>query len=290
MRLIISGATGFIGSRLVSKLVEAGHEIGILVRDSSDLTAIGMLDSVAILKSDTYADIYESFASFKPLGVLHLATLYRKIHNKDDIPNLVNSNIVYGTNLLEVMKEFGVRRIINFGTRWQHLNNLVDCPANLYAATKNAFQNILMYYHYSHGIEYTTLELSDTYGKNDPREKIVELMVNACKQKKALQLSPGEQIIDLICVDDLIRYIIVGLANNEFFHNEVLAISGTVIKLKDLGEEIENIFGVSGFLKWGERPYRESEIMIPPIFHPIKKIETQPLKTQLIKQYLQDGE
>lgn len=287
MRLMITGATGFIGSRLVIKLLEEGHEIGIITRNSSNLMALRVIKSVRTFITETYTGIFQAIFEFKPVIVIHLATYYLNEHTSEDIPKLIQSNLVFGTQVLEAMSLCGIKKFLNFGTRWQHLHHERDNPANLYAATKNAFQEILAYYQHHHGITYTTLELCDTYGKGDPRKKIVELMVQACKQKSILKLSPGEQVLDLVCVDDLVDYIVENLEGVEFYLNNTYLISGNEIRLRDLGDIIEKLFNASGFLNWGELPYRRNEIMVPPKFGQLKKIARKTLELNLRNQYLE---
>src|SRR4051812_1833664 len=77
----------------------------------------------------------------KPDVVFHLASLFVSDHRVQDVQNLVESNLLFGTQLLEAMAQAGVKRIINTGTSWQ-----CPHPFNLYAATKQAFESILGYY------------------------------------------------------------------------------------------------------------------------------------------------
>lgn len=288
MKLIVTGVTGFIGSKLVPKLIEENHEIGVIVRDSSDLSRLPIDRFCSLYQISTYADIHRAFSEFQPDAVIHLATMYVNQHTPEDIPAIMQSNLVFGTQILEAMQQNGVYKILNLGTRWQHLQGIRDYAANLYAASKNAFQNILQYYHYNHDFAHTTLELCDTFGRGDPRKKIVELMVQACRDRSALSLSPGGQVLDLLCVDDLTAFIGDCLRNDKFFKNDTWCISGEEIRLKDLGDVIEELYGVSGYLKWGEKSYREHELMHPPVFSEVRKIARDTLENHLVYQYIKE--
>jgi len=288
VRLVITGATGFIGTHLIPVLSASGHEIAILTRSSVGTRPFASVGPIHAYKLDTYAGILQAIEDFQPDAVIHLATLYLNNHQPEDIPSMIQSNLTFGTQVLEAMSSCGIGRFLNFGTRWQHLHQEKEHAANLYAATKNAFQDILSYYQHQYGISFTTLELCDTFGKGDPRKKIVELMVQACVGRSELALSPGEQVLDLISIDDLTAYIAEGLEKDDFFHNEVIALSGEQVRLRDLGTIVETLFNVSGYLKWGERQYRENEVMSPPMFSRIQKISRKPLESQLREQYLKE--
>lgn len=285
MKILITGGTGFIGSHLIPELISTGHEVGILSRKKSIKRASRSFDSVSVYPCDSYVEILDGILDFKPDIVVHLATLYINKHTSKDLDNLVYANISFGLKLLEAMHEAGVIKLINFGSRWQHMNEEMDAAANLYAATKNAFQKLLDYYAHIKSIRYVTLELCDTFGKNDTRKKIVKLLIDACEKKVPLALSLGEQILDLLSVDDVVHYVESNLCRSEFFNNTSKALSGHKISLIELGTIIEKIYDVKGFFLWGARPYREQEVMFPPKFHNCVNISSASLEEQIKKQF-----
>ena len=107
MRYFVTGATGFIGTRLARQLRDAGHAVDAIARDpakAGDLTRIG----VRVHKGD----ITDKDSMRRPMagvdGVFHLAAWY-KIGEKDKSP-AVRSNIDGTRNVLELMEELGIRK------------------------------------------------------------------------------------------------------------------------------------------------------------------------------------
>jgi CDP-paratose synthetase len=144
MRIALTGATGFIGTHLVPALVARKHEVAVLARAASDTGVFAPLgDHCRVYTADTYDDLQKCFSAFRPDAVIHLATLYLNQHTPADLPALINSNILFGTQVLEAMRETGTRNFLYFATRWQHLDDEAYKPANLYAATKQAFMDIV---------------------------------------------------------------------------------------------------------------------------------------------------
>ena len=91
---------------------------------------------------------------------------------------------------------------------WQHFGTPDYRPVNLYAATKQAFEDVLAYYADAQGIAAVTLELYDTYGPGDPRRKLIRILFEAARSGEPIQLSPGEQVIELLHVDDAVPRIV----------------------------------------------------------------------------------
>jgi nucleoside-diphosphate-sugar epimerase len=282
-RVLVTGATGFIGSHFVFSLLKQGYTVGILVRSSSNFRKLELQNDITILRSDTYDDINSGIKSFMPDVVIHAAAMVNQ-QRPEQIADLINANITLGTHVLEAMKENGVIRFLNIGTRWQHIGNKRYYPANLYAATKEAFKDILIYYE-AKGIMHKTVELCDTFGIGDRRKKILDLLITACKEHEPVDLSPGEQILDLSYVDDICQFILTGIQTRKFFDNKTVSLSGTVIKLRDLGKIVETKYKASGFLRWSTKLYREQEVMVPPFYY--RKIQLNP--NSLMK-YLEDNQ
>jgi nucleoside-diphosphate-sugar epimerase len=205
--------------------------------------------------------------SVHPDIVFHLASLVVGEHSADDVDPLVQSNILFGTQLLEAMALAGVSGIVNTGTYWQHYEGREYSPVSLYAATKQAFQDILQFYCEARGLCAVTLELSDTYGPGDNRPKLLSLLDRAARTGETLQMSPGEQLLDLLHVDDVVHGYEVAadglLAGHLPSPSQYRLSSGSLVQLKDIVELYRQATGHTVSVVWGGRPYRAREVMEP---------------------------
>lgn len=272
MKAVITGATGFIGSNLVRHLTEQGWSISVIVRESSVASAKfpSGVDIITDRETDIAGDeLTRKLESAKADVVFHLASLFLAAHQPSDLHRLIESNVLFGTRLLESMHRAGVRRLVNTGTAWQHLENRMRNPVNLYAATKSAFDNIIDYYVEAKGLNAITLKLFDTYGPNDPRAKLIHLLMKTAKGQAKLEMSPGEQKIDLVHIHDVVAAFQTAaerlMASNTSspVHEEYVVTSGASVSLRELVNIFERATDTKLQIEWGRRPYREREVMIP---------------------------
>lgn len=269
IKVLVTGATGFIGSHLVKRLVSEGWQTHIIIRKASNLYLIkNVIDKIIIHEHDgSTENMMEILKEVKPELVFHLASLFLARHRPDDIEALIKSNILFPTQLLEAMAANDTGYLINTGTSWQHYNNDEYNPVCLYAATKQAYEAIIKFYVESCNLKVLTLKLFDTYGPDDPRDKIFSLLKKSIIDGRELSMSPGEQLIDLVYIDDVIdAYILAAemLLNNQGNNYQEYAVSSKKpIKLKDLAGLFEKAAMKKLPISWGGRQYRLREVMFP---------------------------
>jgi nucleoside-diphosphate-sugar epimerase len=265
---LVTGATGFVGSHLARRLVQDGWEVHILSRDGSHLPDASEFSQVINhIHDGSTEDMVRCVALAKPDLVFHLASLFLSQHATKDIDALIQSNVLFGNQLLEAMKVNEVSSLINTGTSWQHYNNDDYNPVCLYAATKQAFEAILEYYVQACGIKAITLELFDTYGPDDPRPKLFHLLSKTAESGETLDMSAGEQLIDLVHIDDVVEaYLIAAqrlLDRKISMHERYAVSSGSSLPLKELVQLYAEVTKQTIAVNWGARPYRHREVMLP---------------------------
>jgi nucleoside-diphosphate-sugar epimerase len=261
----VTGVTGFIGGKLADRLLANGWRVHALLRSTSD--AEGLDAGLAVHRHDgTVGNLISIISEAAPDVVFHLASLYLADHRPEQVDELVGSNILIAAQLAEAMTAAGVKRLLNTGTAWQNFGSAEYNPVNLYAATKQASTDLLRFYYEARGLSIVTLKLFDTYGPGDKRRKLVQLLVDAAMSGERLDMSPGEQIIDLTHVEDVVDAFLVAAerlmdgapVNDSFF------VSGERLSVRALVSRIEAVLGQTVHADFGKRPYRPREVMIQP--------------------------
>lgn len=268
-RALITGATGFAGSRLAHRLYQEGWDVNAIIRPHSNTDSLkDMVPDIKVHPHDgTTHHMITIIKEAKPDVVFHLASSVISHHEAEDIEALIRSNVLFGTQLAEAMASNGIRRLVNTGTSWQHFQNESYNPVSLYAATKQAFEDILAFYVETAALQVITLKLFDTYGPHDTRRKFLPLLLKTAENGQTLAMSAGEQLIDLVHIDDVTSAFSLAagrLLNGEAAKYEEYAVSsGHPIPLNSLVKVFEKVTGRELPIEWGKRPYRPREVMVP---------------------------
>jgi len=270
MKALITGATGFVGSRVARHFVARGHSVSALIRDGSSLDQLGdAVHAVRLHVADgTPESIRHAIAAEKPDVVLHLATYYVFDHHPEDLKPMVEANILFPLMVIDAMTREGVGRLVNTGSAWQHFQDADYSPVCLHSATKQALESLVSFFVETGRLRCITLMLNDTYGPGDPRRKIFTVLREWNGEGKALAMSAGEQMIDIVHVDDVARAFEVAaerLVSDTMTERweEYAVSSGQPLRLRELVEKFLAAAGLSVAIDWGARPYREREVMVP---------------------------
>ncbi len=267
-RALITGGTGFIGSHLAGRLLADGWDVHIITRCAGYGLLHEHADSYRFHIHDGSTESMDRIvAAARPEVVFHLASLFLSEHSASQLEALITSNILFATQLADAMAAHGVRLLVNTGTSWEHYGTPPVSPVNLYAATKQAFEAILRYYVEARGLRAVSLKLFDTYGPGDPRPKLFTLLRKVAANQDVLAMSLGEQLIDLVFIDDVVEaYILAAerlLADTVKGHECYAVSSGTPLELRELVELYGRVLGTPLPIEWGGRPYRQREVMVP---------------------------
>ncbi|MFA6292825.1 MAG: NAD-dependent epimerase/dehydratase family protein [Victivallales bacterium] len=267
-KILVTGAGGFIGRNLVPRLLEGGYSVTALIRPSSNISLIKKLNNKFLVDTGSVEELTQMMKDENVGGIIHLASCFKPEHSSKDLGEISESNICFPLRLLEAAVFSGVGWFINTGTVWQHYMNRRYSPVNLYAASKQAFLDISKFYVENSAINFTTIELGDTYGENDTRRKIIGLWIESIREGKTLDMSQGEQFLSLTHVDNVCdAYLkLTGLLDKDsknLLSGKIFRATGKGMTLKRLSTVFERAYGQKLDINWGARPYRKKETMLP---------------------------
>lgn len=270
MNILVTGSSGFVGTHLCARLKKEHHNVFYLARPHNPMQKPGANGSTFFFAYNNIGALMLYLRQNQIEGIIHLASLYLQSHQEKDIPDLIQSNVYLGTAILEAASKAGVQWFINTGTVWQNFNAPDGsdryCPVNLYAATKQAFMDLAKFYSETTNIRICTLKLCDTYGPNDTRRKIYALFEENARTGELLQMSGGEQKMDILHIDDVVEgfvHLAQMMHDGQELQDGYVLSSGNQLSLRELAAKYEQEHHVHLNIEWGARPYRVREVMKP---------------------------
>ena len=270
MKILVTGANSYLASNIIKAILLEGYEVVALIRQNASIDLLKSIQEKIIF--DVYEESFESllkvFQKHKPNVVVHLASFFVAEHQSNQIDSLLDANIRFGLYLLEAMKETGVSKLINTGSSWQYYDNNRKgySPVCLYAATKQAFEDLAFFYYEANYLSVLNLMLYDTYGPGDPRKKLFHLFKMASQSHEPILMSPGEQELNLVYIADVVKAYLSALKiilnSDKQFKNYAIR-SNKTYPLRAIAELYSKVTQVELNIRWGGRPYRKREVMIP---------------------------
>ncbi|AFY59966.1 NAD(P)-dependent oxidoreductase [Synechococcus sp. PCC 6312] len=256
--VLVTGATGFLGSHLVSAFLDQGHQVVILKRSFSNATRIKNILSECIIYDIDQCELHQPFQDLKQIDiVVHTATCYGR--NAESAATILKSNIEFPLDLLETAIYFNTTTFFNTDT-------ILDSHLNYYALSKKHFLDWARQLLKNKKIQFLNIKLQHIYGPGDDDSKFVTSIMKKCLQNlRSIDLTPGEQKRDFIYIDDVISAYLFLFNNLEKIYSDFLQVevgTGNVISIRELVEMIHRITLSSSHLNFGVIPYRENEIMI----------------------------
>lgn len=258
MNILVTGATGFLGSHLLEALIGEGHSLVILKRSTSNLWRIAHLIDKCISYDVDIQPIQQAFEEQRIDCVIHTACHYGR--NGDPISKIVQSNLMFGLRILDACLKFNTDTFFNTDT-------LLQKHLNVYTLSKK--QMVEWLEQQADKIQIVNLKLEHMYGPKDDTRKFVPWVISQLQQNvPEIKLTKGEQKRDFIYVDDVVSAYLTLLEKAPFLarFNEFDVGTGQLVTIKSfieqLTESIQVKFGkLDTKLTFGAIPYREGEMM-----------------------------
>jgi nucleoside-diphosphate-sugar epimerase len=258
--VIITGITGFVGSKLAQTLVEQGTDVYGLVRhvSRSDLRSLEpILEKIHFVEGDLaeYHSVRSAIASVAPEAVLHLGALTPVRHSFEDPFPYAKINYEGTMNVAHAVLEASPRtRVIAASTAevygWQpQVPTREDArmnPSSPYAVSKAAADTYLQMAIKVYGLRATILRCNNTYGRIGESGFLVEYVVSSMIANRTVYIGAPDHIRDYMIVDDHVDAYLRALRSGEAT-GEVFNVSpGNPVSNIDLAKKVAELVSFKG--------------------------------------------
>ena len=203
-KILITGSTGFIGSYLLKSFYTKNKIYIILRKKSKNIKKIKRYKNIKIISYEAFDELNRKLKKIKIDVAIHCATHYVKNHTYKDLLDLNKSNILLGNIILENLKVMKVKKFINFSTVWEDYNAIKGNNYNLYSTYKKSFSLLINYYSKNlHKINFFNMMISDTFGENDNRLKIINTLRKNYKKNRTTKIISRNLFVNLLNIKDI---------------------------------------------------------------------------------------
>jgi CDP-paratose synthetase len=260
--VLLTGATGFLGSHLLRGLLERRTAVVILKRSSSDNWRINELLSEVTSYDIDHTPLGDVFASHAIDVVIHAATAYGR--KGESVSELLEANVQLPMRLLE---HAAASRTSAFFSADSFSTKGAELPEGLeyYTLSKRHFSEYGRCFAKANPIQFTNVQIEHMYGPNDDRTKFVPTAIRALNSNQSVfELTPGEQRRDFVHVDDVVAAFLTLLDERTALpyptaHVEVGC--GVSHSLADAVQLLHQLCASETRLQFGALPYRKGELM-----------------------------
>jgi Nucleoside-diphosphate-sugar epimerases len=212
-KVLITGATGFVGANLVRMALKKGSEVHIITRKESDKWRI---DEVLLYITEHNADLLDYdklkcvISSIKPDIIYHTATYGGRPNQKDTI-GIVQTNLIGTINLIKACKKSSFDIFVNTGSSSEygikeknmHEDDFLE-PVNDYGVSKSAATHYCQAIANSEDLPIITLRLFSPYGRYEESARLIPSVILSCLRRKRPKISSPNFVRDFVYIQDVL--------------------------------------------------------------------------------------
>ncbi|WP_083685040.1 NAD-dependent epimerase/dehydratase family protein [Massilia putida] len=265
-RILVTGATGFIGRHLVEMLGALGGELAILSRGSDPLPHVGKIFRGELQDRDF---VSATLSDWAPHLVFHLAGARERNLTREAFDKTIEANLMGTLNLLYAALDRGeLGRIVVLGTGEEYGRNpapfhesMREGPISAYSFSKQCATQLSQLMHSSFGLPVVVVRPSVAYGPGQHDDMFLPALIQTLLRGEAFDMTLGEQTRDYVYVSDLVEAILCAGACDGVDGEIINVGSGTATRIAGLVEQVEAQLGIEGLVRRGTVPYRTGEPM-----------------------------
>jgi len=265
-RVIVTGATGFIGANLARRLLTDGHEIHLLVRDGHQPWRIEGIKTQVQLHTVDMTDaeaMVRVVAGVRPDWVFHLSA-HGAYSWQSDLQDMVRTNIIGTINLVEACLKTGFDAFVNAGSSSEygykdHPPAETECldPNSYYAVTKASATMYCRYTAKLRGVSLVTLRFYSVYGPYEEPGRLIPMLVLNGRAGCLPPLVNPDIARDFVYVGDAVDACLLAATRPDQEPGSVYNVgTGVQTSIREVASVARRVMGINAKPEWGSMPDR----------------------------------
>jgi UDP-glucose 4-epimerase len=256
-KILITGASGFLGSHLSRRLWQTGYEVHAVSRKQHSAQ-----DAVRWWQGDL-ADLgtaREVLTAIRPDVVFHLSGLVTAAPDLQLVLPTFATLLTSTVNTLTLATEIGCRRIVLAASLTEpEPSEIEPTPASPYAAAKWASSTYGRMFHKLYGTSVVSVRPFMTYGPAQDVRKIVPYVILSALHGERPKLSTGEQLFDWVYIDDVVEGLVAAAHAPGIEGHTIDLGSGILTPIRGVVQRILQLVGSATEPEFGALPDRPYE-------------------------------
>lgn len=274
-KILVTGGNGFIGSKIVDRLVSIGHKPCLLLRKNSNRERLkNITDKVKIFEADLAEKlkIINIFKKCNPDIILHLASYgvysYSDI-KEENVKSIIDANIRGTINLLYAVQDTDCKLVVNTGSCFEYGSSDIAfkedsllAPVNMYGVTKASATLFSQVFSRSSKFSLVTLRPFTAYGPGEDKRRFMSTIIRQCLKGENPTLTRQKIVRDYIYIEDVVDGYLAAVEFGDKLSGEIINIStGKGTQLLDITEKIVQMTNSKVIPDIGSFPLREGEVL-----------------------------
>ena len=242
-KIVITGASGFVGANLAQNLSKTKHQIHIFTRKNSKLWRLEDIKTklnIHKVTLDNSKALKKKLLEIEPKFVFHCAT-YGVLPSQTNFSKLIKTNLIGTYNLLQALEECNkLSKLVNLDSSFVYgkknnsiKENQIADPITLYGIVKLSQTNLVRYYSVKRKIPSITMRLFTPFGRFDQPGRLITDIMKSLITKKSLTLFSPYSKRDFIHINDVINALVLA-SNSPFKNGEIFNVgSGKYYSVKE---------------------------------------------------------
>jgi len=254
-RIVITGASGFIGLHLCRALLDAGDDVHAMCRSQPRIS-----DAHLSWHKVDLTNLEATRSAFWGLDadqVFHLCSYAQGERELGLISPTFRSELQATINVLTTAMETNCKRLITAGSLEEPASD--EAASSPYAAAKAASRIYARMFHRLYRFPIVMTRIFMVYGPGQPIKKLIPHSISTMLRDETLRIGSPERKVDWIYVDDLVRGLLAVASTPGLEGKSVDLGSGKLVKIREVVETIQSIICPRAHVEFAESPKRAFE-------------------------------